>query len=89
MLKNIHITEKSSNLNSFNCYTFIIDNFINKIQLKSYLENKFSVKVTKVNILNIKPKKIRRGRITGKTNLKKKAYVFTKEPIESLLGEGQ
>ena len=73
------ITEKSSDLAKNNTYVFSVDVKANKIQIKQAIEKLFDVKVENVNIINVKKKKKRVGRYTGKTNKVKKAIVKLKE----------
>ena len=74
------ITEKSSNLaQNENTITFSVDVKANKTQIKQAVEKIFYVKVESVNTINVKPKKKRVGRYTGKTNKVKKAIVKLKE----------
>jgi len=74
------ITEKSSDLaQNKNTITFSVDNKANKTQIKQAVEKLFNVKVESVNTVNVKPKKKRVGRYTGKTNQVKKAIVKLKE----------
>ncbi len=73
------ITEKSSDLAQNNTYVFSVDVRANKTQIKLAIENIFDVKVDKVNTVNVKPKKKRVGRYTGKTNRVKKAIVKLSE----------
>lgn len=73
------ITEKTSDLQNNNTVVFSVDTKANKTQIKQAVENIFDVKVEKVNTVNIKPKKKRVGRYTGKTNKVKKAIVKLKE----------
>lgn len=74
------ITEKSANLTQTNnTITFSVDVRANKTQIKQAIEKIFNVKVESVNTVNVKPKKKRVGRYTGKTNKIKKAIVKLKE----------
>ena len=73
------ITEKTSDLQNNNTVVFSVDTKANKTQIKQAVENIFDVKVEKVNTVNVKPKKNRVGRYTGKTNKVKKAIVKLKE----------
>lgn len=73
------ITEKSSDLAGHNTYVFSVDTKANKTQIKQAVENIFGVKVENVNTINVKPKKKRVGRYTGKTNRVKKAIVKLSE----------
>ncbi len=52
-----HITEKTYQMaNDLNKYVFKVKGEMNKIELKKYIENKYKVKVEKVNSL-VKPGK--------------------------------
>ena len=73
------ITEKSSALAANNIITFSVDVRANKTQIKQAIESIFNVKVESVNTVNVRPKKKRVGRYTGKTNKVKKAIVKLKE----------
>ena len=79
LIKKLHSTEKSSILAEKNIYVFKVNQNVNKIELKSEIEKRFSVNIININILNTKPKKKRRGKITGKTKPFKKAYVRVKD----------
>ena len=74
------ITEKSADLaQNKNTITFSVDVKANKTQIKQAVEKIFNVQVESVNTVNVKPKKKRVGRYTGKTNKVKKAIVKLKE----------
>jgi large subunit ribosomal protein L23 len=45
------MTEKSTNLNQFNKYSFFVSKNSNSLEIKQAIENIFKVKVTKVNTL--------------------------------------
>jgi large subunit ribosomal protein L23 len=75
IIKRPIITEKSYQLMEDNKYTFEVDRKSNKLEVKLAVQEIFNVKVEKVNIINVKPKKRRVGRYTGLTNNKKKAIV--------------
>lgn len=62
-------------MNDKNTYVFEVDHKSNKILLKDEIEKMYSVKIININVLNRKPKKIRRGRITGTGPARKLAYV--------------
>jgi large subunit ribosomal protein L23 len=71
------ITEKSMRLTAEKTYTFYVHPDANKPQIKEAVEKLFEgTKVRKVNTLNIKAKKKRRGMTVGFTAKKKKAYVM-------------
>jgi len=74
------ITEKSADLaQNKNTITFSVATDANKVQIKQAVEKIFNVKVESVNTVNVKPKKKRVGRYTGKTNKVKKAIVKLQE----------
>lgn len=74
------ITEKSADLvQNKNTITFSVATDANKVQIKQAVEKIFNVKVESVNTVNVKPKKKRVGRYTGKTNKVKKAIVKLRE----------
>ncbi|MDT0675657.1 50S ribosomal protein L23 [Autumnicola musiva] len=78
------ITEKAtadSELN--NCYSFVVSNKANKIEIKDAVESAYGVSVTKVRTINVRPNRKTRytksGMITGKTSAYKKAMVQVAE----------
>ena len=74
------VTEKTTDLKeNNNTITFSVDVKANKTQIKQAVEKIFNVKVESVNTVNVKPKKKRVGRYTGKTNKVKKAIVKLSE----------
>ena len=80
IIKSPIITEKSSDLKKDNLkYVFKVALNTNKIEIKQAIEARFKVKVSKVNTLNVKPKKKRVGRYQGLTSRYKKAMVTLKE----------
>jgi len=73
------MTEKSTNLNQYNQYSFIVSKDSNVIEIKSAIEKIFKVKVTKVNtsILRGKIKTFKRS--SGYRKDLKKAIVTLAE----------
>lgn len=69
------ITERTTDLMADGKYVFVVDKRANKIQIADAVAEVFNVKVEKVNTVNVKGKKKRRGRITGKRADYKKAIV--------------
>ena len=70
------VTEKSTNLQQYNQYSFIVSKDSNSLEIKSAIEKIFKVNVIKVNIVNKKNReKISRGK---KIKIKgyKKAILF-------------
>ena len=73
------ITEKSTNLSSFNKVVFKVIDSANKKNLKKNIEKIFKVNVTKINIINKKNRtKFTRGRKV-RVNGYKKAIVTIKK----------
>ena len=88
MINQLLLTEKTSQLSENNCYVFLVSKETNKIGLKNFFQSKYDVKVLKVNVLKKQSKKIRRGRVFGRTSSLKKAYVFTDQKVESFEVKG-
>ena len=80
VLKKPVLTEKSLALQTEeNKYTFDVDLNANKTEVKIAVEKLFNVKVEKVNIVNVRPKKRRVGRYEGFKPSMKKAIVTLAE----------
>jgi len=75
IIKRPVITEASSDLMAEKKYTFEVDVRANKTQVKDAVQEIFSVKVEKVNIMNYKGKFKRMGKHAGYTNKRRKAIV--------------
>ena len=66
------MTEKSTNLNQYNQYSFIVSKASNSKEIKLAIEKIFKVKVTKINTSIIKGKlKSFKGNIGYKKDIKK------------------
>ena len=78
---NPHLSEKGYGLSSKRVYVFEVEPSANSTSVKAAIEEQFSVKVAKINMLNIAGKAKRtiskQGRIVkhGRDNSIKKAYV--------------
>ena len=72
IIKSPIMTEKSTNLNQFNKYSFIVSKNSNSYEIKQAIENIFKVKVEKINTLVVrgKPKSFK-GSIGYKNDYKK------------------
>ena len=71
------MTEEAMKMFADRKYCFYVHPDANKVQVKEAIEKLFDgVKVKRVNIMNLKGKIRRRGRIVGKTNKRKKAIIF-------------
>jgi large subunit ribosomal protein L23 len=83
------VTEKSTLLlDGQNKYAFEVDSRANKAQVKTAVEKSFSVKVSEVNILNIKGKRKRFGKRISQRPSWKKAVVSLKAGHNIQLFEG-
>ena len=80
IIKGPILSEKSTTLaQESNTIVFSVDTKANKVQIKQAVEKIFDVKVDSVNTINVRPKKKRVGKYTGKTNKVKKAIVKLQE----------
>lgn len=73
------ISEKSYRLVEENKYCFEVDKRANKPQISRAVEEIFAVKVRKVNVIPVRGKMKRRGRVVGQTRSWKKAIVTLRE----------
>ena len=70
------VTEKTMRTGSEdNKVTFMVAKDANKVSIAQAIQEIYGVKVEKVNIVNVHPKKKRVGQYQGKTNAYKKAIV--------------
>lgn len=70
------ITEKTIAMqNADNKVTFEVAKGSNKVEIRQAIEEIFDVKVEKVNIVNVLPRKKRMGQYEGKTRSVRKAIV--------------
>ena len=74
------ITEKATSASELqNCYSFLVNNKANKIEIKKAVELAYGVSVNKVRTLNYGPERktkyTKNGIQFGKTNATKKAVV--------------
>ena len=66
------MTEKSTNLNQFNQYSFVVSKKSNSNEIKQAIEKIFKVKVTKINTCIIRGKlKSFKGNLGHKNDVKK------------------
>ncbi len=72
IIKSSLMTEKSTNLNQFNKYSFFVSKNSNSFEIKQAIENIFKVKVEKINTLIIRGKlKSFKGSVGSKKDQKK------------------
>lgn len=77
------ITEKTMTyMDAENKITFEVVKGCNKTEVKKAIEEIFSVKVEKVNIMNVRPKAKRMGKYVGTTKATRKAIVKLAEGEE-------
>jgi large subunit ribosomal protein L23 len=80
VLKTPHLTEKSILQKEIgNQVTFVVEPDANKIEIKKAVEELFKVTVLQVHTINMRGKKKRLGRFTGRRPNWKKAMVTLKE----------
>lgn len=79
LLTSPHITEKSSAMQADGKYVFKVDGTANKNEIKKAMESIYKVKVTDVNIINARGKKVRLGKHEGWSAKFKKAVVTLKK----------
>jgi len=83
------VTEKTYLVAEDNKYTFEVHRFADKGIIKKAVEEIFSVKVKKVNVMNYKGKPKRRGVFVGRSRSWKKAVVSLEEGYRIKELEGQ
>ncbi len=86
ILKEPHISEKSTNLFDEGKYTFKIFPWANKVQVKKAISDLYGVRVKDVRVLNIKPKTRTLKGLEGKKRGYRKAIITLErgEKIEIL-----
>ncbi len=84
------VTEKISNLQETeNKVAFVVDQSVNKIEIRKAVEERFNVQVKKVATMNIKGKMKRLGRFEGRRSHWKKAIVTLHEGFKIDFFEGK
>jgi large subunit ribosomal protein L23 len=73
------ISEKSVKGKEHNKYSFKVRWGSNKSEIKKAIEDKFKIKVDKVNTINIPAKERKMGKYAGKTSQWKKVMVTVKK----------
>ena len=86
LLKGPHVTEKSAFLHTDRKYVFKITDNANKPEIKKAVESIYKVKVSDVNILQKRDKKVRLGRHKGISSGNKKAIVTLQEGYKIEIG---
>jgi|SRR3989344_1446735 len=82
------ISEKSTIGVALNKYVFEVPAGANKVEIKKAIEESYGVKPRVVNIINVRSKKVRFGRYSGRTKAVKKALVTLKKGDSIKLYEG-
>ena len=73
------VTEKGTFLATDNKYIFEVGIKANKKQIRKSINNTYNVDVVKVNIIPVKGKSVRYGKVKGRTKNRKKAIVTIKK----------
>lgn len=79
LVKNPLITEKATRIGALNQYVFLVKKEATKSEIKKIVERAYKVKVSGVNVINIKPKTRRLGRSVGTKSGYKKAVITLKD----------
>ena len=82
------VTEKASYLGAQNKYVFEVNKDANKIEITEAVEEVYGVRPVSVNIVRVRGKNVRYGRITGKRKDWKKAIVTLPEGKSINIYEG-
>ena len=82
------ITEKAAFLGQFGQYVFEVTVKANKIEIAKAIEKAYGVRPLRVNIIDVKRKNVRYGKVTGKTKRRRKAVVFMPEGVNLEIYEG-
>ena len=82
------ITEKATHLASENKYVFVVSTKANKIEVAKAVQAVYGVKPVDVNIVNMKGKRVSRGKIRGQRKDWKKAIVTLAKGQEIKIYEG-
>ncbi len=79
LLKELHVTEKATDLTKQNQYVFKVWQDANKIEIKKAVEDLYGVNVVSVRVVKVPRRKRRLGKIKGWRKGYKKAIVRLKE----------
>ena len=79
VLRAPRITEKTSHMAKQNKYVFSVDAEAGKAEVRSAVESRYGVRVTRVRMISLPPKKRTRGRQVGWKRGVRKAIVAIKE----------
>ena len=79
LVKHPWITEKSGSMINLRKYVFLVDKKANKSEISKNIESPYNVKISSLNIINIKGKVKRIKTETGKIPGKRKAIISLKE----------
>jgi large subunit ribosomal protein L23 len=79
VIKKPFVTEKTAAMSASGKYVFVVDGGATKPEVKKAVEAQYKVHVTKVEVINTRPKERRRGRVIGTRSGFKKAVVTLKK----------
>ncbi|MBI5729397.1 MAG: 50S ribosomal protein L23 [Candidatus Magasanikbacteria bacterium] len=77
------VTEKSALLQSQNHYTFVVANWVSKLQVKEAVKALYGVTPIAVNLVNVQGRRLRFGKSAGQRSDFKKA-IITLPPGQSI-----
>lgn len=84
-----HVSEKGTRMTEQNQYAFKVLSDANKSEIKRAIEMLFEVKVSSVQVANVKGKSRKFGQIMGRRKSWKKAYIRLQDGYKINLTEGQ
>ena len=79
IIKKPFVTEKSAAMSVMGKYVFVVAGDTTKSEVKKAVETHYKVHVTKVDVINTRPKARRRGRVMGMRPSFKKAIITLKK----------
>jgi len=82
------VTEKAADLGAFNQYVFAVDSKINKIEVKKAIRSIYGVNPIKVNMINVLGRRVRYGKVSGRTKNWRKAIITLKAGDKIEIYEG-
>ena len=82
------VTEKAADIQADNKYVFAVAKNANKIQIAQAVEEVYGVKPQSINVMRMRGKNVRYGRVFGKTKEWKKAIITLKKGDSIQVYEG-
>lgn len=82
------LTEKATDMGGLNQYLFAVSTKANKIEVKKAIKSVYGVEPIRVNIMNVSGKKVKWGKVNGRTNDWKKAIIYLRPEDKIEITEG-